>query len=127
MEYFIIWLSFGIVAAIIASSKGRSVGGWFFLGMLFGPFSLVVGFLPSMPSVTEDRTQQIGESGVYKKCPFCAEVVKREAVKCKHCGSEIPGAAIEQEEPELPFKQQKYYKDTWAYKAGLFWAKISGK
>jgi hypothetical protein len=24
-----------------------------------------------------------------KTCPYCAEEVKREAVKCKHCGSEI--------------------------------------
>jgi ribosomal protein L37AE/L43A len=24
-----------------------------------------------------------------KKCPFCAELVKREAIKCKHCGSDI--------------------------------------
>jgi hypothetical protein len=24
-----------------------------------------------------------------KKCPFCAELIKNEAVKCKHCGSEL--------------------------------------
>ena len=25
-----------------------------------------------------------------KKCPFCAEEVKLAAIKCKHCGSELP-------------------------------------
>jgi hypothetical protein len=24
-----------------------------------------------------------------KKCPFCAELIKKEALKCKHCGSEL--------------------------------------
>lgn len=24
-----------------------------------------------------------------KTCPFCAELIKREAVKCKHCGSDL--------------------------------------
>lgn len=27
-----------------------------------------------------------------KKCPFCAEEVLAEAIKCKHCGSTIPAA-----------------------------------
>lgn len=34
----------------------------------------------------------------HKKCPFCAEWIKAEAVKCKHCGEELPS----EEDEHLP-------------------------
>lgn len=31
-----------------------------------------------------------------KKCPFCAEEIKAEALKCKHCGSMLDGSSVDQ-------------------------------
>lgn len=28
------------------------------------------------------------------KCPFCAEQIKREAKKCKHCGSDVESVSV---------------------------------
>lgn len=35
-----------------------------------------------------------------RKCPFCAEEIKKEAIICKHCGREVD-PEIQEEEPEL--------------------------
>jgi len=71
---FLGWLIFGLVAAAIASSKGRSGCGWFIMGGLLGPFALVVALLPE-----KEKT------GATKKCPDCAEVIKADARICKYC------------------------------------------
>ena len=42
MELMFLWLFFGIATAIVASNKGRSVGGWAVLGLLFGVFALII-------------------------------------------------------------------------------------
>ena len=77
-----LWVLFGVFSAMIASTKGRSAGGWFFMGLIFGPFGLLVALLPA----TE-------KSGATRKCPDCAEVVKAEAMVCKHCGKKFDIAA----------------------------------
>jgi hypothetical protein len=43
--FVIIWILFGIGAAIAAHNKGRSGFGWFLLGFLLGPFGLVFALL----------------------------------------------------------------------------------
>lgn len=83
----IIWLFFGIASAVIMSNKGRSGCGGFALGFLLGPFGLIIALV--LPT---DRTSQEAtdiRSGQFKKCPDCAEVIKAEAKKCRHCGAEL--------------------------------------
>ena len=37
-----------------------------------------------------------------KKCPYCAEEVKMEAIKCKHCGSNLTDDVLHQATAENP-------------------------
>lgn len=72
----IITFVFGVIASVIAYSKGRNSLGWFIAGMFVGPFALVVAFLPP---VTRD--------GMFEACPACREVVHADAGTCRFCGS----------------------------------------
>jgi len=48
MEIVLLWLLFGVFSAMIASGKNRSTAGWFFVGILFGPFGLLVAAMPKL-------------------------------------------------------------------------------
>ncbi len=46
------------------------------------------------PEITSDEVLSMSHyrqraSGVGKRCPYCAERVKREARRCRHCGQDI--------------------------------------
>jgi hypothetical protein len=83
-----IWLGSALVTAVIASSKGRNSLGWLFLGVLFGPLAVLA---VAIAGTDQRREQRAGlQSGKLRACPACAEAIKSEAVRCKHCGVEVP-------------------------------------
>jgi hypothetical protein len=45
-----------------------------------------------------------------KKCPFCAEEIQDEAIKCKHCGEFLNGSGP----PRIPANNLPWYFRTWA-------------
>lgn len=86
----IIWALFAVFSAAIAGSKNRSVVIWFLLGVLFGPFALLVAFMPKLEDADVADARRRGESDEHRKCPQCAEIIRREAVRCRYCSAEIP-------------------------------------
>lgn len=100
-----------LIVAIVASKRGRS-GLVYFFGSLVGGFVLAIligqigggmaaGFgaflvpvaalITSLSSKTsEELAVETGSHGDFRKCPFCAESIRKEAIRCKHCGSDVP-------------------------------------
>jgi len=68
MGIVIFWIFCAIISAVIASNKGRSGVGWFFLGLLFGPFGFVVAILPAIPKEPQPAKPSVN------KCKECDHI-----------------------------------------------------
>lgn len=88
MEFvLLLWLLSGVICAVVASQKGRSGAGWFFIGCLLGIFGLIwILVLPSNQQLLEATAIQKGQT---KVCPYCAEHIRPQASVCRFCGREL--------------------------------------
>jgi hypothetical protein len=76
MEILLIGLPIcALVGGLIGKSKG-DVGAGVALGLVLGPIGWLIVYL--------------GNSTGMRKCPFCAEEVKSEAIVCRFCSRDLP-------------------------------------
>lgn len=89
----IFWFILCIVVGVIASNNGRSGVGYFILSILLSPLIGILVVLIVGKNLSAIDQQKIA-NGSDKKCPFCAELIKREAKVCRYCGRELEAGSV---------------------------------
>ena len=85
---YVTWFILSILCGVYASGKGKSGFGYFLLSVLLSP---LIGFIAAL--ISKENTAKIEKKEISKggkrRCPFCAELIKSEAIVCKHCSKDI--------------------------------------
>lgn len=74
-------LIFGTLSRLAVKGKNRDRDGWFIIGLFLGVFGFIAALLV-------DELEIPGKPAE-KKCPDCAELVKKDARICRYCKYEF--------------------------------------
>ncbi len=85
-HYILIGIAVGFIAGVFANKYGKNPVFWFWLCLVF-PFAILFLFLQG--------DQQEKQANEYTECPYCAELIKKKAKVCKHCGRDVIPKEIE--------------------------------
>lgn len=123
----------GALTALVADKKGKDPFTWFVYGtvLFILAFPAILIMKPD-EKVLEKRAVEEGDKRI---CPFCAELIKREAKICRFCNKELPplsqpqqeDLSVNEDETNIPGKAQpsSCYREPTATNDGAIHAKSS--
>lgn len=80
----------GFLVGQDAAKRGMSAWGWglfVFLLLIVGLPAYLIVKKPYL-NASDGHNQTIASSSL-KKCPYCAELIQSDAIKCKHCMTDL--------------------------------------
>ena len=92
LTWFIIWVVLSVLVGMWNQNPGNSFWMGLILAVLLSPIIGGIVVAVTKPNKEAMEKRELA-SGKMKKCPACAELIRADATKCRHCGSTVQSIA----------------------------------